>query len=64
MLCLLLITASLQFFEAISDIQGQVDENSVGLAFDFIVSEEDVCPEVVDRFVNYILLLKLGEKNR
>ena len=46
----------LQLLQALCDVKGQVDENSVRLGLDLVRAEEDVCLEVVKRFVNYVRL--------
>ena len=46
----------LQLLQALCDVKGQVDENSVRLGLDLVCAEEDVGLEVVKRFVNYVRL--------
>lgn len=60
---LILGMASVQFLEALYDVEREIDENSISLALDLVIAEEDVRFEVRQSLVNNVHVL-LGQRPR
>lgn len=57
-----LVGALLQFAKALGDVEDQIDERTVGGAFDLEFAEENVGLEVVERLVDDVLLVGFWKK--
>ena len=53
--------ASVQFLEALYDVEREIDENSISLSLDLVIAEEDVRFEVRQSLVNNVHVL-LGQR--
>ena len=60
-----LVGTPLELFEAILDVQSQIDENTIGVRFDLVGAEEDIGLEIGQRFINNVgLSAVLGKTGR
>ena len=54
--------ASIQFLEAFDDVKREIDEDAIGLAFDLVITKEDVGFEIRQSLVNDIHVI-VGQRS-